>query len=285
MAWFVLSIIALSGFGAQNFFYKVSAMRELRSRTVTFYFALFSTIVVWIAFLIQGQPSKFTKAVFIYGVIDAVSFYTTTVCRLEALECIPSHLAFLLLRTSTVLVALVGVWAFGDELSAQLIVGIALMLVAATLIGSERKQDRSVSLNYRRGLLLILVAALASASAHVVSKVAAGNTQLLDYMAVANTIVLVFSILETKLATGDHIGLPTRSELLVATGLCVANLIAWYCYLCALRVGPLSSAALIVSLAFVIPIILSAVFYREHLTPKRIAAVLVMVAVVLTLRM
>jgi len=285
MAWFVLSILALAGFGAQNFLYKISAVRELRTRTVTFYFVLLSTLVVWLAFLLQAQPSKFNRAVFIYGAIDAVSFYATTLCRIEALKFIPSHLVFPLLRISTIIVAVVGVYVFGDAFSVQLALGLLLMLATAVLIGSERKADKAVSPNYRLGLLLTLFAALTSASAHVVSKVAADNTQLLDYMAVANTIVLLFSLIETRVATGLHIGRPTRLEFWLASGLAVFNLLAWYCYLCALRLGPLSSAALIVSLAFVIPIVLSAIVYREHLTPRRILAVIISVAIVLLLKM
>ena len=285
MAWFALSLIALAGFGAQNFLYKISAVRELRTRTVTFYFVLFSTIVVWIAFVLQAEQPQISGLVLLYGVIDAVSFYTTTLCRIEALKFIPAHLAFPLLRISTLIVAVVGVYVFGDPFSIQLVFGLLLMLLTAVLIGSERKADKATSLNYRLGLLLTVIAAVASASAHIVSKLAADNTQLLDYMATANTIVLLFALLETRVATGVHIGLPNKPELYIAGGLAAANLLAWYCYLLALRAGPLSAAALIVSLAFIIPIVLSAIVYRERLTARRLLAVILTVAIVLLLKM
>lgn len=280
MSWFFLTLIAFLFFGVQNFLYKVSAAKGLHSRTVTFYFVLFSTIIVWTVLIVRGIELRVSRIVIGLAVADAIGFYITTVTRLEALRCIPVHLAFPILRFSTVLVAFCGVFFFGEAFSWQLAVALVLVLISAWLISAERKQDRGFSPHYGKGLFLIAVSLVFSAGINVVTKLAAENTQLLDYMAIANTFIIAFSLIEIRMSTGERVRLPNKQEFNIAVALAIANLIAWYSYLLALRSGPLNTTAVIAGMGFIVPIILAIIVYRERLTTKRIWAILCAVLVV-----
>lgn len=284
LSWLTLSLLAFTGFGLQNFLYKVAAMRGQRSHAVTFYFVLISTVVLWILLLASELPLSFSPIVVVLASFDAILFYGTTLTRIEALRYIPVHLAFPLLRVSTLLVALFGVTFFNEPATWQLGLAVILLLVAAYLIACERRDDSAISLNYKLGLLLSALALLTSAGTNVITKFASLHTALLDYMVLANTLIIVLSYTELRIIRGRTLSLPTKDELLVASGLALSNIIGWFAYLYALRIGPLSSTAVISGMGFILPIILAAVIYREKLSKTRILAILCTVACVVLLK-
>lgn len=273
MTWLLLSLTAFVGFGLQNFLYKVAASMQLNSRTVTFYFILISTTALWILLLASNTSLHFSSTVIILAVLDALLFYTTTLTRLEALKFIPVHLAFPLMRTSTLLVAICGIIFFDESFSWNLLFAVAFLLLAAYLISAERNEDKAISANYRLGLLLTGIALLTSAGTNIVTKIAADTTTLLDYMTLANSLIIILSFIEIRVVTGATIRLPNRAELVVSFWLAVTNLIAWFAYLYALKIGPLSTTAVIAGMGFILPIVLTTIFYKEHLTHKRILAI------------
>ena len=282
--WLLLSLAAFVGFGIQNFLYKVAAARNLHSRTVTFYFIVISTAALWLVLIFSSTSFQFSKTVVLLSVLDAIMFYITTLSRMEALKCIPVHLAFPLMRTSTLFVALSGVFFFDENFSIELALAIFLMICAACLISKGRENDRAVSSNYRLGLLLTVIALITSTGTNVVSKLAAEKTILIDYMTLANSLIIVLSYAEMRIISGETLRKPTLPEFYIALGLAITNLLAWFAYLYALKIGPLSATAVIVGMGFIVPIILASVFYREVLTKNRIIAIVCTMLSILLLK-
>lgn len=274
MNWFYLSVAAFLFFGLQNFFFKVSAERGLNSRSVIFYYILFSVSALWAVYLWRGGGLQFSRICLILGFLDSIAYFMTAFCRLEALRFIPTHLAMPLLRMSICLVVMAGTFLFGEPFTWKIFAGLLLTFGTVFLIHYERHEDKIESVNYRLGLILMGLAIIGSAGAHTLSKFAAVYTGLLDYMVVANSFIVLISFLEMRVVKGDLLPRPTREEIVIAIGIATVNLLGWICYLVALRQGPLNAAGIITGLAFIVPIILAAFVYNERLSKLRILAIL-----------
>lgn len=279
MSWFSLALCSAFLFGAQNFCYKIAAERDLNSDLVTYYFILTSVLAIWVAVILIGEPPVFSYELIVLSVVDALAFYITTVTRIEALKRLPAGVAFPLIRMSTVLVFIFSVVYFKDSVKFYHIVALALAIFVVHL-ASKRTASESLKAHWKAGLLFAMAGVLTSGVTNVCSKFAALLVSIPWYMALANTMILIFSApryLHQRRKHQVH-----GPEILLGTVISVFNLGAWWLYLVSLKTGPLSLVAVIGSFGFLIPILLSVVVYKEELNRNRyLAIVLAFVAIVL----
>ncbi len=163
--------------------------------------------------------------------------------------------------------------------------GILIAITAFALLARERER-KAVSFKDRPwGFFLVLISTFSGAAASITSKFAAVHTNMLAYMAVSYIASMLFSFgmrnrLQTEEVTGNR-----KMAMIIGLTMGLLNFGGYFLFLRALSTGPLSLVVPIAGMAFVIPIVLSALIYKERLTSFRIAAIAMTIVSVVLLRL
>jgi drug/metabolite transporter (DMT)-like permease len=137
----------------------------------------------------------------------------------------------------------------------------------------------------RTGLLCVFIALIAGAVAIISSKFAAMYTNKMAFIAISYMASTFFALgLRKRLQTEEANESP-KDALLIGFVMGLINLAGYYAYLKALSIGPLSIITAIIGMHFIIAIILSALIYREKLTPPRILGICLTFVSIILLRL
>ena len=221
--------------------------------------------------------------------LQGALFFVTTESRLAALKAeLPAAVLFPIIKFSTPVVVVLSAVAF-DEWDAvrepRRVVGILLAVGATYLIMQRRISGESTG--PRHGLTLALIAMVASVGASFAAKYpfeGGGDVSIFGFMVVSNaTNVLLATVM---FARGPvPVSLPTfRRGVGWGALIGVLSFAGFGAFLQAVKEGDLALVASINSLYILIPIVLSAWWYREHMSPQRQIAVAISVFAVVLLR-
>lgn len=284
MSWYAYSLLSLVGYGLQNFLYKVAAERQCNSTWLTMSFMGTVMVLGWMIVVVIGSaPANYSNLILL-SVINALSFLITVIARVEALKHLPASVAYPIIRMSLLLVVIYAVVALGERLNTLQIIGFALALVVIVLLARQKNQGDVTPEHFRKGLLLALLALVFSAVASIVGKTAATAVVIPWYIALSATInfVLLYTFrLRFQSSTGNSLN---NSTIRLGISLGILNLGSYYAILTALAVGPLALVGAINSMSFVIAIVLSVLVYKEQLSLRRTAAIILAAAAVIMLR-
>ncbi len=235
-------------------------------------------------FLVSGEPVGDVSALLLMSLINSVSFALATVAHMEALRHLPAGITFPLTRLSILAVILFSILFLGEQPDpfqwAGIVTGFGVVLVLARDAGSEVRPQGDL----RTGLIFVAVCILCGAAAAISSKFAALATSKAAFMALSYLLGMVLSLaIERKWRRAPSSGRPaTAVRLGLSMG--VLNFFGFYAFLIALESGPLSVIVLITGMHFVIAIALSALIYRERLTPHRLLGLVLTVLAIFLLR-
>jgi drug/metabolite transporter (DMT)-like permease len=191
--WFAGSVVALLLMGAQRFFYKVAAERSCSTAWTTLSFMATVTVISAGAFLLRGGPVVDVSFLLVVSLANSLAFLIATVTHIEALKRLPAGVAYPLIRLDAVLVVVISLVFFHEQLDGRQGIGILLAVAAALIIARERgggKVKRTVGTGY----LFVAVAILAGAGAAVSSRFAALGADKYAFMAVSyglSTLVVI----------------------------------------------------------------------------------------------
>lgn len=267
--WYFYSILALILLGTQRFLYKVTAERGYSSGLTTAVFMATVCVLSTAVYVTTGATTVNYSVLIVLALANSSAFAITTVSNIEALRHLPASITFPLTRLSLVLVILVSVIYFDEQLSAQQWLGILLGFAVVFLMAKEVKQDTTPQGSNRYGLLFVGVCILCGAIASISSKLAAVSTNTAGFMAVTYLFATIFSLLINKKWPGKNLAMKKKGAILIGILMGILNFFGFYAFLTALASGPLASIALITSMHFVITIMLSVVIYHEKITLHR----------------
>jgi len=278
--------MALLLLGFQRFLYKVAAEKNCNTALTSFSFM--GTVALVSSCLFVARHETVTNLYFLLfiALVNSISFLSSTMTTMEALKRISATVAYPIIRLNTAIVVIFSIIYFEDRLSLSQVLGILLaMVVIVVLVRSEHGEHRVVNENVRLGFILILIAVISGAVATVSTKFAAMYTSKLGFMAVSYIFSTGFSLglrkkLETERANPDH-----RNALLIGLCMGLANFAGFYAFLKAVAIGPLSIIISIVGMYFVIAIVLSAMLYREKLSPRKIGGIFLTVVAITLMKM
>lgn len=270
--WYFYSILALILLGTQRFLYKVTAERGYSSGVTTAVFMATVCVLSTVTYILSGGTTANYTVLIGLALVNSCAFAITTISNIEALRHLPTSITFPLTRLSLVVVILVSVIYFAEQLSNQQWLGVLLGFGVVFLMAKEVRQDTSPQENSRYGLFCVGICILCGAIASISSKLAAVSTNTAGFMAVTYLFATLFSLLINKRWPGKNGGENKKEMILIGMLMGILNFFGFYAFLTALSSGPLSSIALITSMHFVIAIILSVVIYHEKITLRRGAA-------------
>ncbi len=268
-SWYDYSVIALLLLGSQRFLYKVAAERGCSSSLTTAVFMGTVTLLSGAVFLGSGASAQNLSALIGLSLVNSISFAIATIAHMEALRHLPAAVTFPLTRLSLVVVVVVSVGFFGEQLSSLQWFGVLLGFAVVAVLAMDMKNEARPQGDRRTGFLFVIACILCGAIAAISSKLAAVSTSTAGFMALSYLLGTCFSLAIAK--KWDYDRHPGRKGEAFGIGVLmgVLNYFGFSAFLTALQHGPLSAIALITGMHFVIAIILSVFLYREKLTFTR----------------
>jgi drug/metabolite transporter (DMT)-like permease len=284
ISWYFSALLALLLMGIQGFFYKVAAERKYPTEWVTFSFMATVTLLSAGAYFLQQHHEPNIGFLLAVALINSASFLVATVSHIEALKYIPANIAYSIIRSNVVVVAVFSIFYFKERISllqsVGLLVAVAAMIVLTTQMGTDTKKAK----RRRQGAVFIFLALLGGATAGVSSKFAAMHADKLAFMALSYLIGMIGSLGITKALSYDKATKKRSASLGLGVLMGGFNFAGFYAYLYALERGPLSLIAAIVGMHFVIAIVLSAVVYHEKINPVGLVGILLTVISIILIR-
>jgi drug/metabolite transporter (DMT)-like permease len=282
--WYVLSIVAVFLMGSQRFLYKVSAERKCNSAWTTFSFMATVTFLSSAFFFILQQPVGNLGYLIMIASVNSGSFVIGTLTHMEALKHLTPSTVYPIIRLNAVVVIVFSILFFHDQLSLYQGIGIVLAMAVIYILTSQVEDQKPSHGNTRRGLILVFVSLLSGSIASISSKFAAMHTNKMGFMAVSYFIGTLFSFalrknLETAGTSTKH-----KDALVIGIIMGIINFAGFYAFLKALSVGPLSIIVSITGMHFVIAVVLSALIYKERLTPSKLLGISLTIVSVIFLR-
>jgi drug/metabolite transporter (DMT)-like permease len=283
--WFFFAILAALINGLQGFLYKTAAHQKNDLYLVTFSSASISYILAGIMLLIRNPKIGDLKYLFILGTICGVGFIFIMVSRMIALKYLSPSMVFTIFRSNIIIIlslCFILPHLVFEKIPLKTLPGALLIIIAIWILiqGEEKKRSSN---HFLKGLGLILMATFISAFLYISQKIAV-DIKNIDI----NSFIFVIS-LEVAIISMAIIWfkgkMPNKTSSLKN-----GALIGFYSYfsfmffLHAVTKGNLSLIVAINSTSFIIPIILSAYFYKEKLTLKKILAVLLTIIGILIIR-
>jgi drug/metabolite transporter (DMT)-like permease len=284
-SWYAFAIIALFFMGTQRFLYKVSAEKRCNTAWTTFSFMATVAILSSILFVVLEESVANLRFLLFIALLNSVAFLLATVTHIEALKNIPAGIAYPIIRLSAVLVVIFSILFFKDRPSFYQIIGIALAMVVIVVLTRDFADEATSYGRRRTGVVCVFIALIAGAVAIISSKFAAMHTNKMAFIAISYMASTFFALgLRKKLQTEEANESP-RDALLIGFVMGLINLAGYYAYLKALSIGPLSIITSITGMHFIIAIILSALIYKEKLTPSRILGISLTFVSIILLRL
>ena len=282
--WYILSMISLIFMGTQRFLYKVSAQRGCNTAWTTFTFMGTVTVLSVIFLFFTPEPVSGIPFLLLISLVNSVSFTAATMTHIEALNYLPSSVAYPIIRLNAAVVVIFSILFFSDRPSGYQVIGILIAILVVTLLAREPDDQETSSRDIQKGFFLVAVCVVCGATASISSKYAAIHSNKMAFMALSYLMGTLFSFafrehLETKPEGTGH-----ADAVIIGIVMGLLNFVGFYAFLSALAIGPLSIIISIMGLHFVIPVILSTVIYSERLTPFRILLVLMTVVSVIFLK-
>jgi len=271
--------------GVQRFFYKVSAERKCNTAWTTFAFMTTVTLLSAVFFLIAGDSVTDLKRLTFIALLNSMSFVLGTITHIEALKNIPTSIAYPIIRLNAVIVVLFSIIYFKDRISVYQVIGIVIAMSVIFILTRATEDQTQSYQNKKRGLLLVFISLFCGATAAITSKFAAMYTNKLAFMTLSYFIGALFSYgVREKMATSD-VDSERKEAWIIGFIMGLFNFSGFYAFLKALSVGPLSIIASIMGMHFMVPILLSAVIYKEKLTTLRITGILLTILSIIFLRL
>jgi drug/metabolite transporter (DMT)-like permease len=284
-SWYSFAIIALFLMGTQRFLYKVSAERKCNTAWTTFSFMATVAILSSILFLVLDESVTSIRFLLFIALVNSAAFLVATVTHIEALKNIPAGVAYPIIRLSAVFVVIFSILFFKDRPSIYQVIGIVLALVVIVLLTRDFGDETTSNGRRKTGFICVFVALVAGAVAIVSSKFAAMHTNKMAFIAFSYLASTFFALgLRKRLQTEEANANP-KDALLIGLVMGLINFAGYYSYLKALSAGPLSIITALTGMHFIIAIILSALIYKEKLTPSRILGISLTVVSVILLKL
>jgi drug/metabolite transporter (DMT)-like permease len=281
--WYTMALISLLLLSAQRFLYKVAAEKRCSTHWTTFSF--FATVAVFSSglFALTAEPTGDTGVLIFIALVNSVAFLTATVTHIESLKYLPAAECYSIIRLNVVLVVIFSVVFLGDRPAISQVAGIVLAVVVIRLLTRQDLEAGAIR-NAKKGLPLVFISMACGAAASVSSKFAALSVGKFAFMSVSYIFSALLSVaLRNRLYPETENG-RVRDAVMIGFVMGVLNLAGYYAFLSALSTGPLSAIALITGMHFVVAIALSALIYRERLTPVKLIGVVLTVISVILLR-
>ena len=201
--WYVLSMISLIFMGMQRFLYKVSSQRGCNTAWTTFTFMGTVTVLSVIFLFVTPEPISGIPFLLFVSLVNSVSFTVATMTHMEALNYLPSSIAYPIIRLNAAVVVLFSIIFFSDRPSGYQVIGIFIAIMVVMLLARESNDQNTPPRDIRKGFSLVAICVVCGAMASVSSKFAAMHSNKMAFIALSYLMGTLFSFaFRKRLETG-----------------------------------------------------------------------------------
>ena len=279
--WLVSTLIATALYGAMNFLFKVAAERKHDANGLLVFVGLSVALLAFATLRWQTpNPSEaVTQTVLFYALFNGLFFALGSLAKYASLKRAPAAIVLPVNRLNTLIVILIGFLFFHETPAPLQGLGILAGLgVLAAILWEQRApvqtQTRPRAL---AGILFALGSALCTSLSMTAGKLLTHTpSNRIAYIAVSYSLVFLYALAQAlALRRRLRFRLRARHLEMVAFGIAIGalNYIGYFFVLRAFGSGPISLSQAIFTSSIIVPIVLSRWFYRETLTPHRLAAI------------
>ena len=283
--WLLTSLTATLMYGSMNFLYKVAAQRQYVNPAIVLIAAVtvvFSSLVTLIS---NGTWFSHLTPAIPFALANGTLFAFGALSKFHALKLAPASVVFPVNKTNVLFVILIGLLFFSESPSFFQWLGMGASLAVLLLISSE--QLRLSGANVIRGVGFALVAAFCTSLSMTAGKLASTRVDRTSYILLSYGIVVVVSAFAYLARTP-----PKQKERafrgpgVFVTGAAIGglNYFGYQLVLSAFAAGSMSLVQPVLALSILIPISLSAWFYKERLTTIRVIAIGLSLASILLIK-
>ncbi len=272
--WLIFSLAATLFYGTLNFLYKVSAERKLPTQAVVFISAFTVVISAVVMLAMKGDGFLFFRQALPYAAVNGTLFALGALSKFKALKLAPAAIVFPANKSNVLFVIIIGLVFFGEMPTCRQWTGILFALLVLVLISWE--QIRGTRINELKGIGFAVLSALCTSFSMTAGKLASTNTNRLTYIFLSYLIVTVISFILYKIRIPKEKRKGTfKNSAIFLTGstIGILNFAGYNLVLKAFAEGSMALVQPVFALSILIPIFLSALFYKEKITPIRIISI------------
>ncbi|MDG1949993.1 MAG: EamA family transporter [bacterium] len=279
--WFFYALLSAVFAGIGAFTTKISAHYRHHPSQATFYSMLCAAFLSIIYAFTQPLNTQQLWIVIAFAVLNIVSYIALALSRIEALKVIDATIYFPTYKVaSAILILPVGVFLFNDTFTLTQLIGVTVGVTVPLLLINRKEADRQIDL--KRGAMLILVGIIGAIFVNIATKsISHLELNMPIYMCIVFTLGSIFAhYIYRKTEEREHT--KTHVEWIGALSgfFMFSNLML---YLKALS-GNLTSVYIINSFSVMIVVMLSVIFFKEHLDLKKGLALVGTVAATVLLK-
>ena len=288
-SWFIWALVSTFFFGSYSFLFKkiveeggdVFAAQVVMPAVVCFV----SASIIYLFNFTVGDNLATVAGI---AVLQGVLFFLSTYTRIKALGTgLPVYVVFPITKTSTILIVIISAFVFSElEIlkKPEVLAGVILAMAATYLLLPWH--DKGVFRGSSMGIVLSIASMLSSAGATIAAKSA------LDfYMVNIFVFILLSNVVTLVLATATVlIKNTTLTQQKFSNGIKwgvmmgLFNFAGFASFLQAVKLGNLSVVASVNALYILIPIVLSAIIYKESMSLMKWLAVAISIAAVILMK-
>jgi len=275
--WFINTLLVTLSIGIVAFVNKIFAQRKYDQKfsAMVLYGIMFLISLGY--FLIYPSGHLTLSDIFLVSLFG-ISVYTYSLIMMTALRYLSTSTYFISVRLiSSFTLLFIGIFFFGDHISLNSWLGFSLGVVAIALL-FEREEKQKTS-NYSKGLLLLLIGTISVIFGHTLYKNFSSRIDIAPIFLLISFLSAFITSLLFGVKTIKNNKLYFKEILKLNSAQAVLYFIYFVLLFKTYRLGALGISYKIQSYSPFIPIILSAIIYKEKIsTKKKIALVLVAIS-------
>lgn len=283
MDWFIFTMMAVFFFGIQSFLYKSASESKTNKYLVTLVFMITVEVLAIIAFFLKGMTITNLIITLILGFLFAVFFYLRTIFQFKALEHLPTNKVFPISSGTIIVTFLYGIIVFKDSVNALKILGVLLIILAINLIHNNSKKSEDYD-KKKIGFLFAFLSIIPGAGMVITNKYTALNTDLNFFIVVTYMFSVLISFTSHSIAKEKTKKYDVKKSILFGILIGIFNFSGFFSVLTAMKTGPLSVVAPVITTNAIITIILSKIVHKEELTLKQFGFVMLSIVGIILLK-
>ena len=275
-SWFILSILVTVSVWIVAFINKIFAKRKYDQRfsAIILYGIMFLFSIIYL--LIFNEIEFIEIKSIILAIIRWVSICLYSLILMTVLRYLPTSTYFIVGRLSSSFVLLI-IWIlfFGDIISNQEILWLLIWIIAMILLFEKEKKEH---LNYKKGIFFLLLWIFTLILGHTIAKVFSLEIKTVPtilaitfFSSFVSSIIIWYNTIKKN---KHHFKIIFSINLIQSILYFLYFIVLFYVY----RFWDLWISYKIQSYSTFIPIILSAIIYKEKITKKRFIAMLLTIA-------
>ena len=280
MNWFALISLTTILFGIQSFLIKSSAERGCDKFIVSLTMVITQGTLGVTVFLIKEPNFQGLQQVLFGALVLAIVYFNKLILDFKTMEYLPANKALPIISSNVFLVVLYGMVFFNEKLYLNQLFGIMIIILSVILINIQSSMHENYS-TMKLGFLFAMLSMLLSAATNIINKYAVMYFEPLLFNAIVQIFLIIVSFVALKInrrkEKNQNIKQNFGKSIKLGIILGTVGSIAYISFLFSLIKGPLSIISPVLSLSVIIAVILARVVYKEELTKKQIALVLLSV--------